>query len=488
MSDQLAAAAEAMKVPQAIVERSARAWASATGSTFEEVLAGWAGGTAVATSTPAPAEAPAPAEQAPAPETGPESAPEPAAPALPEEAPAPVLVPVALVEEEPEPTVEALWLGERLRLAGRVGALTGLVLGFIGLVLASTWLLSAASLAGQEGSYTPAVEVSTTAFLIGTTLISVVFGIVVAVLSRGAAGWIEPGARLQGRSAVTISLGAGLGLVLGVAAGAILTSAFAEPIEGAEGMATMGIIPTAIVVLLGGAFLGWVTALLVQVVGVPAGIDEAQAEEIADVRSRLGAAIRIPLTAAAILALLVLPLGITFIRSNEMASGGAALLALLAAASVLGFAAMAASRPNMGISFGEFLVALAGIGTVVLIIFAVIQARSEGSHAGDGENAMGPGGTVTVVAEPNISFDSTAWSVPSGEVTLVYKDGGDVVHTLTVEGHEDDIELRVQQAGDIDQGTVTLAPGTYTLYCTIKGHREAGMEGTLTVTAGDAAA
>ncbi|MGA7271529.1 MAG: rod shape-determining protein MreC, partial [Acidimicrobiia bacterium] len=62
MSDQLAAAAEAMKVPEAIVERSARAWATATGSTFEDVLAGWAGGTAVATSAPAPAEAPVAAE------------------------------------------------------------------------------------------------------------------------------------------------------------------------------------------------------------------------------------------------------------------------------------------------------------------------------------------------------------------------------------------------------------------------------------------
>lgn len=83
MSEQLSAAAAAMGVPEPIVERSARARAEASGQSYEDVLAAWAGGQAVAAapSEPAPAtEEAAPAEEA-APEPEPTATPvEPAAP------------------------------------------------------------------------------------------------------------------------------------------------------------------------------------------------------------------------------------------------------------------------------------------------------------------------------------------------------------------------------------------------------------------------
>jgi hypothetical protein len=83
MSEHLAAAAAAMNVPEAMVQRSAEARAKATGSSVDDILAAWAGGTA-APAAPATA-APAPAAEA-APEPAAAEAPAPAAPTA---APAP---------------------------------------------------------------------------------------------------------------------------------------------------------------------------------------------------------------------------------------------------------------------------------------------------------------------------------------------------------------------------------------------------------------
>ncbi|MGH8942055.1 MAG: c-type cytochrome [Acidimicrobiia bacterium] len=102
MSD-LSAAAEALGVPESIVQRSAAARAAETGMTVDEVLAAWAGGGSVAGSPPAAAAEEAPAEE-PTAEPGAEreeGAPE-AVPAEPV-APAPIPVPSGPVTRSPVP-------------------------------------------------------------------------------------------------------------------------------------------------------------------------------------------------------------------------------------------------------------------------------------------------------------------------------------------------------------------------------------------------
>jgi hypothetical protein len=250
----------------------------------------------------------------------------------------------------------------------------------LGALVASPWLLTAASLDGSEGDFSPSVLISGSRFVLATALLSVVFGLIVATLSRTLTGLLRPGAALAGHNGVTRLIGAGTGLVLGLAAGSVLASAFGQPVEGTEGLVALPVLSALIVVLIGGAVLGWMTAALVQVVGVPASLFESESHEVAAVRARLGSAIAVPLAGIIALFVLVVPFAFVLIRSNHMASGGAAVLAILVSISILGIAGMAASRPGMKIRRSEFAVALGGIGVVILIIVAVFLARSEVAH------------------------------------------------------------------------------------------------------------
>lgn len=131
--DLLARAAEAMGIPEPLAERSARARAEASGQSYEDILAAWAGGQAVAAATEAPAEAEAeaPAEGAPAAEPEPEAEPAPAAaPAFPEPA-APEPAPAARGPVRP-PILEAPADRPLVTVAGGLAVLVlTVLLGFV---------------------------------------------------------------------------------------------------------------------------------------------------------------------------------------------------------------------------------------------------------------------------------------------------------------------------------------------------------------------
>ena len=368
MSDYLTAAAQALSAPEALVKRSAEARAKAGGVTVDEVLAAWAGGASVAPAAPAAAVSPPAAAAA-----GPVEA-EPAAAAVTAPTPPPASTPI--VVERVEEIAPPASLRARVRVAGRIGALAGAVLGLVGALLVSPWLLPGASLIGTEGNLAPAVEVNTRLFLLASALLSMVFGLIVASLARTIPGWIDPGMVLGGSSRTSGWVGIGTGLVLGLVGGGVVTSAFGTPVAGVEGRVTLPVLSALVLGLAGGAILGWLTAAFVQAVSIPAGVPHGSTE-VALVRSRLGAAISVPLAGVLALVVLVVPFATVLIQSNHLTSGGAAVIASLAAASILAIAGLSASRPGMKISRGEFLLALTGIGVVLTIIVAVMLAQSE---------------------------------------------------------------------------------------------------------------
>ncbi len=375
VSELLTAASDALNVPEPLVERSAAARATANGTSVDEILAAWAGGAPVAaTAAPAPSEAPRdenPVEDTPA-----------VAPPAVEEQPAPAAAAVAVIERpepEPESPLEPVSFGRRVRTAVRVGAWTGAGLGLIGFLVASAGWAAAANVTG-EGPYTPVIQATTNNVIIGIALVSLVFGAVAAGLSRAAASWANSGMQLSSSPGSTAWIGALIGLLLGVIAGAALTSGFGTPVEGAEGIVQLPVLATLGVMVIGGAVLGGVTAALTQVFGVPVAVPEEDDDEVHAVRQRLRAAVGIPITGIIILLLLVLPFAWALIESNHLAGGGAAVIGIITAAGILLFASLAGSSPNIKLGLGEVMVAVLGIGIVIVVILAVMFARNPGEE------------------------------------------------------------------------------------------------------------
>ena len=61
------------------------------------------------------------------------------------------------------------------------------------------------------------------------------------------------------------------------------------------------------------------------------------------------------------------------------------------------------------------------------------------------------------------------------------KNASPVPHDVSIEGGGVEKKGKVVEGGATSTVAATLKPGKYTFYCSVPGHREAGMEGTLTV-------
>jgi peptidoglycan/LPS O-acetylase OafA/YrhL len=136
--------------------------------------------------------------------------------------------------------------------------------------------------------------------------------------------------------------------------------------------------------LIGGAILGAITSVVPQLLGTPIAVDESEQDEVEAVRGRLGNAVGIPMVALILLVLLVIPFGYTLIQSSHLTSGGASIVGILTASGILGFAALAGSKPEMKITFGDLLWAIVGLGTVLVIILAVLLYTGSDDHIEEG--------------------------------------------------------------------------------------------------------
>jgi plastocyanin len=115
---------------------------------------------------------------------------------------------------------------------------------------------------------------------------------------------------------------------------------------------------------------------------------------------------------------------------------------------------------------------------------AASTPASTSTAASTGGGAKGGGSTVNVSTPSggSLAYDQKTLTAKAGNVTVDFTNNQPLQHDVAIADSSGKI---LGQTNLVSSGTantsVTLQPGTYTFYCTVPGHREAGMQGTLTV-------
>ncbi|MBL8777138.1 MAG: cupredoxin domain-containing protein [Acidimicrobiales bacterium] len=126
---------------------------------------------------------------------------------------------------------------------------------------------------------------------------------------------------------------------------------------------------------------------------------------------------------------------------------------------------------------------LLALGAVAFLLSA---CGSDSEDAGDDTTATssadGPSAGSIEINATEFAFDPDAIEVTADEdFTIALVNGGAVEHDFTIEGQED--RKVAVTPGETAEGTFQVPAGEITFFCSVPGHREAGMEGTLTAAA-----
>ena len=125
----------------------------------------------------------------------------------------------------------------------------------------------------------------------------------------------------------------------------------------------------------------------------------------------------------------------------------------------------------------------AGTVTVVTVLAAC------GGDNGDNESSAPPAASPPATSSQTVDISATEFKFdPStvtvdapGTVTIHLTNDGEVGHAIEIEGNGVEEETETIGPGESADLTVDLGAGDYEIYCPVDGHRDQGMEGTLTV-------
>lgn len=94
------------------------------------------------------------------------------------------------------------------------------------------------------------------------------------------------------------------------------------------------------------------------------------------------------------------------------------------------------------------------------------------------------GSSVSLAANPSgqLEYNTKSLSAKAGKVSIDFTNMAPLGHNVTIESSSGEtVGATPTFQGGSKTLSLNLKPGTYKFYCSVPGHRQAGMEGTLTV-------
>ncbi len=111
------------------------------------------------------------------------------------------------------------------------------------------------------------------------------------------------------------------------------------------------------------------------------------------------------------------------------------------------------------------------------------SSSSDSSSEPTTSSSSGEGSSIaiTAAADSSLAYEEDSVEAKAGTVTIEFDNPASLGHDVRVEGSDGDLGGTDVITEDTTTATVELEPGDYTFYCSVGGHRDAGMEGDLTV-------
>lgn len=115
---------------------------------------------------------------------------------------------------------------------------------------------------------------------------------------------------------------------------------------------------------------------------------------------------------------------------------------------------------------------------------AATPTATTGSPAPSSSPAAGPSTSLKLAANPGgeLDYNTKQLTAKAGRVTITMTNMSPIEHNVTLARGSTVLGATPTFQGGSKSLTLNLKPGTYSFYCSVPGHRAAGMEGTLTVT------